>query len=92
MPMELDNMSLRDMLLPLFGLKYTVENSVRDLMEKKFEKTNFSYDKKIKNITRRPCEREVFLQIISQTIFILLIRVLIIYSYRNTSRMTVLLK
>lgn len=53
MPMELDNMSLReicDKLLPLFGLKYTVENSVRDLMEKKFEKTNFSYDKKLKTL------------------------------------------
>ena len=53
MPMQLDNMSLKeicDKLFPLFGVKYTMENIVLNLMHKKFEKVNFDYDKTIKSI------------------------------------------
>lgn len=53
MPMEFDNMSLKeicDKLIPLYNLKYTMENSVKTLMNKKFEKVNFNYDRSIKSI------------------------------------------
>lgn len=53
MPMQLDNMSLKeicDKLLPLYELKYSFENSVASLMTKKYEKVNFDYDKTLKSI------------------------------------------
>ncbi|MDA3816943.1 MAG: hypothetical protein PF486_06160 [Prolixibacteraceae bacterium] len=53
MPMECDNMSLREIcnkLLPLYNIKFTMEKVVLPLMNKKFEKVNFDYDKSIKTI------------------------------------------
>lgn len=53
MPMQLDNMSLKeicDKLFPLYDISYTYENIVKPLMFKKFEKTNFDYDKPLKSI------------------------------------------
>src|SRR5690554_2817666 len=53
MPMECDNMSLREIcnkLLPLYGISFTMEKVVLPLMNKKFEKVNFDYDKSIKTI------------------------------------------
>jgi prophage tail gpP-like protein len=53
MPMELNNMSLKeicDKLLPLFYINYNFENSVATAINKKFEKTNFDYDKAIKQL------------------------------------------
>ena len=53
MPMELNNMSLKEIcekLLPLYDIAFSFENSVAELMNKKFEKVNFDYDKTIKSI------------------------------------------
>lgn len=64
MPMQLDNMSLKEIcgkLLPLYDLKFTFENSVADLMNKKFEKVNFDYDKTLKSIiVELATERGIF--------------------------------
>ena len=64
MPMQLDNMSLKEIcekLLPLYDLKFTFENTVSELMNKKFEKVNFDYDKTIKSIiVELATERGIF--------------------------------
>lgn len=51
MPMQLDNMSLKEIctkLFKTFNISFTYENSVANLMNKKFVKANFDYDKTIK--------------------------------------------
>jgi len=53
MPMQLDNMSLKevcDKLFPLYSIDYSMEEIVKSKMNKKFEKVNFDYDKTIKSI------------------------------------------
>lgn len=53
MPMQLDNMSIKDIcekILPLFNINYSYENSVSTLFNAKIEKTNFDYDKSIKSL------------------------------------------
>lgn len=64
MPMELNNLSLKDVcekLLPLFDLSFTFENSVSELINKKFEKVNFDYDKTLKSlIVELATERGIF--------------------------------
>lgn len=64
MPMELNNMSLKEIcekLLPLYDLSFTFENSVSELINKKFEKVNFDYDKTLKSlIVELATERGIF--------------------------------
>jgi prophage tail gpP-like protein len=53
MPLELNDVSLKEVcekILPYFGIEFTYENSVAELMTKKFEKTSFDFDKTIKSV------------------------------------------